>query len=364
MRCFLFLLMALCALPGLRPLTLTFSGDIMAHDVNIFRSSQKNVYTAIKPLLAAADLNFANFETTLDEDIDQQGYPRFNVHRAYAAAAVEAGFNVFSLANNHMADHGPAGVAASRAAWADLAGSYPSLRYSGFKDEADEPAVLSFNEKGYRIAFIALTEFVNWAETGDIGQNQINIVNFRDDIAVSRLLVTLKAARQEHDLLIVSYHGGTEYVTALEPEKNRFLKRLIDEGGADIVWAHHPHVLQPWEYYKGKLIINSAGNLISGQIWRLNSSDYAAERAYTGDSALFWVEITGKKKTLRLETAVFPLSNYKHPRYGMVIIRLDRLNAEALPDMPVDWLFYYSRRLQQLQPLLKPYQADYHAPTP
>ena len=41
------------------------------------------------------------------------------------------------------------------------------------------------------------------------------------------------------------------------------LENAIDSG-ADIVWGHHPHVLQPMESYNGGLIMYSLGNFVFG----------------------------------------------------------------------------------------------------
>ena len=41
------------------------------------------------------------------------------------------------------------------------------------------------------------------------------------------------------------------------------LARACIDSGADVVWGHHPHVLQGAELYKGKPIFYSMGNLIS-----------------------------------------------------------------------------------------------------
>ncbi|WP_425290081.1 CapA family protein, partial [Shewanella algae] len=35
------------------------------------------------------------------------------------------------------------------------------------------------------------------------------------------------------------------------------------DAGADVVWGHHPHVLQGTEIYKGRPILYSMGNLVS-----------------------------------------------------------------------------------------------------
>ena len=90
---------------------LTFAGDIMAHTENWSMSDYSRIYQDVSSLLRNDDLTFANFETPVSNSLPLSTYPRFNVHSSYLDAAVEAGFDVFSLANNHSNDQGLAGVA-------------------------------------------------------------------------------------------------------------------------------------------------------------------------------------------------------------------------------------------------------------
>jgi hypothetical protein len=74
------------------------------------------------------------------------------------------------------------------------------------------------------------------------------------------------------DLLLVTFHGGTEGVRALrtsevaeslgrEPrgDLRRWARAVID-AGADAVIGHGPHVLRGMEFYRGRLIAYSLGN--------------------------------------------------------------------------------------------------------
>ena len=56
-------------------------------------------------------------------------------------------------------------------------------------------------------------------------------------------------------------HAGLEKVNYPLPEFREQYKRFIDYG-ADAIIAHHPHVVQGWEYYNNKLIAYSLGNFI------------------------------------------------------------------------------------------------------
>ena len=48
-----------------------------------------------------------------------------------------------------------------------------------------------------------------------------------------------------------------------------FATQLID-GGADVVYGHHPHVLQPMMFYKGKPILFSTGNFTFGTMSKVD----------------------------------------------------------------------------------------------
>src|SRR2546426_3233404 len=56
-------------------------------------------------------------------------------------------------------------------------------------------------------------------------------------------------------------HGGTEYADA-PPKHMQELARGVVDAGADLVLAHHPHVLQPVVWYKHKPIVQSLGNFV------------------------------------------------------------------------------------------------------
>src|SRR5207248_10044373 len=49
------------------------------------------------------------------------------------------------------------------------------------------------------------------------------------------------------DLIVVSMHGGTEYVDT-PPKHMQDLARGLVDAGADLVLAHHPHVLRSEEH--------------------------------------------------------------------------------------------------------------------
>lgn len=66
------------------------------------------------------------------------------------------------------------------------------------------------------------------------------------------------------DLRIVQFHGGFQYQTSPSRRLVEAARHAID-AGADVVVAHHPHVLGGFEYYGDGLIVWSLGNFVFDQ---------------------------------------------------------------------------------------------------
>ena len=245
---------------GRSPLVLSFVGDIMHHELNAEMSDYDRLYDSVRGLLQVDDLSFANIEFPIDPAREPAGYPIFNGSVAYLEAAVRAGFDVLSLANNHSFDLGPEGVAATRAVVSDLA-RRADVYASGLRSDRRMPIeITGIEHRNWRIGFVSVTSFSNVAGSSPY----INLVNYFDQDVRGDFLASVGRWSDEYDLLVVSVHAGAEYVSTPAAHKARFLREVSD-AGAHIVWSHHPHVLQPWEQRDGRVIIYSAGNFISAQ---------------------------------------------------------------------------------------------------
>ena len=156
--------------------------------------------------------------------------------------------------------------------------------------------------------------------------------------------------------MVVSVHAGVEYARYPAEYKANFFREMI-EAGADIVWGHHPHVPQPWEIINAdgikRLIIYSAGNFISGQIWFLDPLNPHPIRRYTGDSVVFQVRIGRLEDDRASIFSVDPLhfSNYKDPAKGMVVKHIDALlKADAVP---AGWRLFYDDKYFEIRRFLQ-----------
>lgn len=334
------------------PLVFTFAGDIMAHRPNYNMQDYSRIYSDIEDELRLSHLNFANLEFVIDPDREMSSYPTFNVHPEYVQAAIDAGFNVFSLANNHTADFGREGIAATAKSVSQLAASnYNPLAFSGIASEGFKLTIIPLEH--YKIGFVAVTGILNnWT-----GSNLIQFTFY--DSTRTEFLEWLSEVHTSVDFMVVSYHDGVEYEIQPDYRKKRFMQQMI-HAGADIVWGHHPHVLQPVELIETQreqqtvegLLLYSTGNFISSQTWFLEAGDYDTRRAYTGDSALFRVCIERTESGLRVGSVdATPITHYITDDYAVVVRRMKALIDSN--ELDEDWLRYYKNRWQRMQPLLK-----------
>jgi gamma-polyglutamate biosynthesis protein CapA len=71
-------------------------------------------------------------------------------------------------------------------------------------------------------------------------------------------------ARSVADIVIVSFHFGTEYATLPDIYQDKYAHQCIDQG-ASLVIGHHPHVVQPVMVYGKGYIAYSLGNFVFDQ---------------------------------------------------------------------------------------------------
>jgi len=114
--------------------------------------------------------------------------------------------------------------------------------------------------RGWRVAFFALTRAWNPAPYTFHSHAGSRYVAWGDTGRIYPAIREVKA-KGRADLVVVSMHGGTEYVDT-PPKHMQDLERGAVDAGADLILAHHPHVLQPVVWYRHKPIVQSLGNFV------------------------------------------------------------------------------------------------------
>jgi hypothetical protein len=341
--------------PPAEPLTLhlVFAGDLMGHDVNYRMVDYHDIYSGVRRYIEDADLAVANLELPVDPSRPASGYPRFNGTAAYVRAAVDAGFNLFSTANNHAFDGGTEGILQTLRSvrTLDTSPARP-LIVSGIRGNPRRPfQPEGFLVRGVRVGFIAVTQFLNEPDEG----RWVDVVDYTDALAAECFLRFLRDTSRRYDLLIVSYHGDLEYSREVPARKSAFFHRML-AAGVHIVFAHHPHVVQPYEVVRagedGRLIMYSMGNLVSAMTWRMEPSTADETMAATGESYLLSVDVRcGAGGCSVQQVSPVPIANYRNARGEMVVGTLSDLAGGAIP-LPVAWRSFYQRRLELMNGFL------------
>ena len=217
-------------------------------------------FEAVQPLLAGADLRIGNLELPLTE----RGRPAakdyvFRAPPSVVEGLAYAGFNVLTLANNHILDYGVEGLLDTLNAL-DRAG----IAYTGAgrtADEAHAPAIISVG--GLRVAILSYANTPNdgrsgWvAESTRAGEGTPGVAWGTPDVI--RRDVT--AARARADVVVVALHAGGEYLAMPNPVQRELAYAAADAGAALVLGAH-PHVLQGIELYNRTPIVYSLGNFV------------------------------------------------------------------------------------------------------
>lgn len=245
---------------------LLFAGDAMQHDRQLewaYDSVSKqylydNNFLYLRPYLSDADLAFVNLETTLP-GCQYAGYPKFRTPDSYLEALSNAGFDVFTLANNHILDSGKKGMKRTlqRLGNRPHCGAYMDTT----QRRKEYPLILNIDD--LKIAFFNAT----------YGTNQLvpepnTCVNY---IETEQLLLDMEASLLDTtiDLRVISIHWGDEYQLYHNPLQKGVAQWLADLG-FDLIIGGHPHVVQDQEILTASdgrqvPVVYSLGNLISNQ---------------------------------------------------------------------------------------------------
>ncbi len=271
----------------------------------------------LEPLFHAADVVFGNCEGVYsDRPARSPSHKHFmGAPRERGSMLGAAGFDVMTLANNHMVDGGYQGLEDTLEL---LHGQGVATTGAGMNlEEALRPAVVE--RDGLRIAFLGFcTVFPVGYEArpdrpglaplrvrtfyGDPDRNfwepgidpVISTVPVSEDL--ERFRRTIAAAKEQADFLVVACHWGySSLVEVLQDYELELAHDAVDQG-ADAVVCHHHHSLRGIELHDGKPIFYGLGALVHHfSELHVTREDRAARHARFGDRSSW------------LEDEVFPL---------------------------------------------------------
>jgi poly-gamma-glutamate capsule biosynthesis protein CapA/YwtB (metallophosphatase superfamily)/Tfp pilus assembly protein PilF len=227
-------------------------------NVDLYTGRSESPLRYVAPLISRAHVAFGNLESPLTKRAKRAptkgsrgGSIYLKGNPDYAFLLTEAGFDVLSLANNHIMDYGEQGLSDTLYYLAQEeikhAGAGPNLA------AALEPAEVDVD--GFVIHFLAFSDvepreyYAGPASAGAAPLDEGTVVG-----AISR-------SKGKANLVVVSLHWGGESMAYPSSEQRRLAHKFVD-AGADVILGHHPHVLQGVESYEGAVIAYSLGNFL------------------------------------------------------------------------------------------------------
>ncbi|KPJ71700.1 hypothetical protein AMJ50_01015 [Parcubacteria bacterium DG_74_3] len=243
-----------------KEITLNFVGDIMLdrgvkYMVKKYgEGDYKFLFSKIATNLNEADISFGNIEGPISDKGQRVGsiYSFRNEPRTIESL-IFAGFDVLSVANNHIFDYGREAVEDTFLRLKEIGIDYVGGGFS--EKEAHLPLVKQID--GTKIAFLAYNHL--GSEYWVAHENKSGIA-WLDE----KIVKDIKKAKENANIVIISMHFGEEYQLNPTPTQ-KYFGRLAIDSGADLVIGHHPHVIQEIEKYKGGYIVYSLGNFVFDQ---------------------------------------------------------------------------------------------------
>lgn len=228
-----------------KPVTILAFGDMMldrAVRKKILENGPEYPFAQIKDFIKG-DIVVANAEGpfTYNKSVTmdvKNGPLVFTFDPAILPTLKSLGFTLFSQANNHTLNFGMSGFRQSTSSIVNA-----GLNWFGDPSNKDVSPYIE-NVRGEKIAFIGYHEFVYQG--------------------LDKVLDAIKEAKKTATFVVVYPHWGEEYLLGFTSVQQQKAYSFID-AGADVVIGAHPHVIEPIEIYKNKLIFYSLGNFVFDQ---------------------------------------------------------------------------------------------------
>lgn len=211
----------------------------------------QNAFSAVKAISKKCDHSIVNLESPVtgsNKPIIKDG-PSLKNTAAVFDVIKYCGFDIATLANNHLKDYGSQGVTDTIEKCKEngllVVGAGPNLA------EARKALVLTDSVDGIKIGVINICEHESSIALRTIaGANPLDFPYLYEDIC---------KLKEQTDKIIVIIHGGREHYQLPTPRMKREYRMVVDMG-ADVVINHHQHCYSGYEIYNGSPIFYGLGN--------------------------------------------------------------------------------------------------------
>jgi poly-gamma-glutamate synthesis protein (capsule biosynthesis protein) len=232
---------------------LLIAGDLSLRDrtANMVwnESELANAFSEVKTLVSQCGHAIVNLESPVSDyciPLLKDG-PTLKIGTIVFDIIHYCGFDIVTLANNHLKDYGSRGVeeTLSRCKKKDL------MVVGAGMNSKDARRPILLQEEGFTLGIINVCEHESSVATyNSAGANPLDFPNLYYDIL---------ELRKKADKVMVIIHGGREHYRLPTPRMKREY-HLIADYGADVIVNHHQHCFSGYEIYKHKPIFYGLGN--------------------------------------------------------------------------------------------------------
>ena len=242
----------------------------------------------VSALLRSADIAFGNLETPVStRGTPTEKFINMRMPPALLADVVALGFDMLTLANNHMMDFGEvafhdtlgylrdydlpyvgAGVDIAAAWRAELANiGAAKVAFLGASSTLGPGSAAAEGKPGVAPIHISESYAIDPAASLEQPGSAPYVFTHAWGEDLERAAAAIEAARKKADFVVIALHWGvppfwrSRFQDGLADYQIEVGHALID-AGADVIVGHHPHSLQQVEVYRGKPIFYSLGNFI------------------------------------------------------------------------------------------------------
>jgi poly-gamma-glutamate capsule biosynthesis protein CapA/YwtB (metallophosphatase superfamily) len=218
--------------------------------------------------LARADVTVGNLESTMSRlGPPTQGDDSFGASPRVLGGLRHAGFDVLSLANNHVGDYGLRSLVKTVRLVHE--GGFVPVGAGADLAEAWRPAIVA--REGVSFGFLAFNAIGETPRAGPHapGAASVAMAPRTGPLSSADLARATSAVRRlgrEVDVVIVLPHWGDQYTHRPVPDQRRVGRALLD-AGADLVVGGHPHWVQSAELHRGRPLVHSLGNFVFDMDW-------------------------------------------------------------------------------------------------
>ncbi len=249
-------------------MTVVMNGDLLWHNTLWYGAREDArrrghsgydfapLLAGMKPVIASADLAICHEEVPLARPGGPyRNYPLFAAPPQVVRAIAATGFDVCTTASNHSVDQGFAGL---KRTLDDLdRARIDHVGTARTKAESERPTIFT-TKQGVKVGIVAATFSLNGLPMPPGKPWAVQRMSAKGLLDQAHRARTAGA-----DIVLAAVHVGTEYSTSENAQQIKLARALTASPDVDLVYMHHPHVVQPWTTVNKKWVLYGVGNTVA-----------------------------------------------------------------------------------------------------